>query len=229
MPSGARIQMNPEAEWAMAQSLPLGRTADSTFSSALPCCVLFIFIYFFGNSKDLLVTLEGWVKNQPGKTNGRNTADLTTFFAFKLRMQFVTSCEKTKQAKMHPFLIDINDLFSLQSLKTPCSRPPQKEFGFYNKDNCKLASAFGHFKPTWHYTHFSSCCQAYRNSTMLQKPPIHCKNELYFFSHVTVNCLWVHYEKLSYFLREKFPILHFKFLSASSEDRKSAKFEIVCL
>lgn len=35
------------------------------------------------------------------------TSDLTKLSAFKLRMQFVTSCGKTKQAKMHPFLIEI--------------------------------------------------------------------------------------------------------------------------
>lgn len=55
---------------------------------------------------------------------------------------------------MHPFLIDINDLFSLLGLNTPCSRPSQKEFVFYSNDNYKLASALGHFKFTWYFIHF---------------------------------------------------------------------------
>lgn len=62
---------------------------------------------------------------------------------------------------------------------------------------------------------------------MLHKPPIHCKNELHFLSHVTVNCFECIVKKLLYFLGEKFHILYFKFLSVSSEARKSAKFKIM--
>lgn len=101
---------------------------------------------------------------------------------------------------MHPFLIEIYDLLSLLRLTDTLLQlpPPQKkkkEFVFCNnrKYNYKLDSPFGHFKSTWYSVHYFSCCQTYRNCIMLQKT-ILCKNELYFLSHVTVDCLWVCYK-----------------------------------
>lgn len=62
------------------------------------------------------------------------TSDLTTLSAFKLGTQFVTSCGKTKQAKMHPFLIEIDDLFSLLRLtETPLQPPKEKNLGSATK------------------------------------------------------------------------------------------------
>lgn len=100
------------------------------------------------------------------------TSDLTKLSAFKLRMQIVTSYEKTKQAKMHSFLIEIDDLFSLLRLTDTLFQSLKKgEFEFCNKrkDDYKLVSAFGHFKSTWYFLHYSWCCQTCRNSVVLQK------------------------------------------------------------
>lgn len=55
------------------------------------------------------------------------TSDLTMLSAFKLGMQFFTSCGKTKQAKMHPFLIEIDDLFSLLRLTETLLQPPKEK------------------------------------------------------------------------------------------------------
>lgn len=63
----------PPVAWGQPGTSLQGEEQNTTFFSGLPCCVL-LFFFFFGNNKNLLVTFEGWVKNQRGKTNGRNTA-----------------------------------------------------------------------------------------------------------------------------------------------------------